>query len=168
MKISIIAAVAENNVIGKDNDLIWDIPRDMKFFKEKTKGHYVIMGRRNYDSIPEKYRPLPGRPNVIVTRQEGFKAPNCHVVNSIEEGIKLATEKGETEIFIIGGGQIYKDTIERKLANTMYLTWIHHDFEGDTFFPEFNNEEWTETAREKVTADEQNPYSFDFTTYTLN
>ena len=167
MKISIIAAVAENNVIGKDNDLIWDIPRDMKFFTKKTKGHFVIMGRRNYDSIPEKYKPLPGRPNVIVTRQKDFTAPNCDVVNSIEEGIKLATEQGETEVFIIGGGQIYKDAIERKLANTMYITWIHHIFDGDTYFPEFSTEEWKEVDREKVLADERTPYNFDFTTYSI-
>jgi len=88
MKVSIIVAIAHNNVIGKDNDLVWHLPKDMKFFMDTTLNHYVIMGRKNYDSIPEKYRPLKNRTNVVVTRKQGFKASECVVVNSIEEGIK--------------------------------------------------------------------------------
>jgi dihydrofolate reductase len=90
MIVSMIAAVAENNAIGKDNDLIWNLPVDMKFFKDTTKGHYVLMGRKNFESIPHKYRPLPGRPNVIITRQKGYAAPEAQVVNSIKEGLKIA------------------------------------------------------------------------------
>ena len=113
MVVSLIVAVSENKVIGKDNDLVWHLPTDMKFFKDTTKGHFVIMGRRNYESIPHKYRPLPNRTNVIVTRQDNYKAEGCLVVNSVEEAIKLAQKSGDKEPFVIGGGQIYKHAIEQ-------------------------------------------------------
>ena len=116
MKVSLIAALGSNREIGKDNDLIWHLPKDMKFFTETTTNHFVIMGRKNYDSIPEKYRPLKNRTNVIVTRQKGFHAENCVVVNSVEEGIALAKFEGETECFIIGGAQIYDYSLKHDLA----------------------------------------------------
>src|ERR1035437_7885391 len=106
--ISIIVAVAENNVIGKDNSLIWHLPADMKYFKEKTSGHCVITGRKNYESIPAKFRPLPNRTNIVITRQANFKALGATVVSSIEEAIEKAKQRGDTEIFIIGGAEIYK------------------------------------------------------------
>ena len=165
MRVSIIAAVAKNKAIGKDNDLIWDLPRDMKFFTETTKGRYVIMGRRNYDSIPLKYKPLPKRPNVVVTRQEQFVAEKCDVVNSIAEGLEIARNKGEEEAFVIGGGQIYRNALENKLVDRMYITWIDEEFEADTFFPDFKEEEWEVVNSESFEKDEKNPYNFTIKTY---
>ena len=107
MIISLIAAIAENLVIGKNNDLPWNLPDDMKYFMQTTKGHYVIMGRKNYDSIPEKFRPLPNRTNIVITRQKAFQAPGCIVVNSIEDALKIPEKSGEEEIFIIGGAELY-------------------------------------------------------------
>jgi len=162
MTISIIAAVSENGVIGKDNDLPWHLPADMKFFKDTTEGHHVIMGRKNYLSIPEKYRPLPNRPNVVVTRQGDFKAEGCIVVNSIEEGIETAKNNGDAEAFIIGGGEIYKQSLELGLVDKMYITRIHADFDGDVFFPEYDQEKWIEISREENHPDDRNPHSFTF------
>ena len=168
MIVSMIAAVASNGVIGKDNDLIWDLPKDMKFFMDTTRGHHVIMGRRNYDSIPEKYRPLKGRANVIVTRQVGLDLEGCDVVNSIEEGIRIAKESGESECFIIGGGQIYKKALELGVVDKMYLTHIEDSFDGDTFFPEFDTQNWsTETIMSHL-KDETNPHSFEVLAYSKN
>ncbi|MCC7302137.1 MAG: dihydrofolate reductase [Bacteroidia bacterium] len=132
MKISIIVAVAENGVIGKDNRLIWRLPDDMKFFKEKTQGHHVITGRRNYESIPEKFRPLPGRINLVVSRSETYTAPGAQVFHSIEEAIEYAAGRGEEECFIIGGGEVYRQCLSR--ANRVYLTRVHGRPDGDTYF----------------------------------
>ena len=121
MRVSIIVAVSENGVIGKDNDLIWHMPTDMKFFKETTKSHHVIMGRKNFESIPHKFRPLPGRTNIIVTRQLDYNAESCIVVNSIEEALLIAKKNGEEEAFIIGGGEIYKLAL-RKILFIKYIT----------------------------------------------
>ena len=161
MKVSLIVAVAENGVIGKDNNLIWHLPKDMKFFKETTKGHHVIMGRKNFESIPHKYRPLPNRPNIIITRQANYTAPECMVVNSVEEALKIAKINGEKEAFIIGGGQIYKIALEKKLIDTVYLTQVHHSFDGDTFFPELTKE-WIEVERINCKADEKHAYDYSF------
>ena len=161
MKVSLIVAVSENGVIGKDNDLIWHLPKDMKFFKETTQGHHVIMGRKNFESIPHKFRPLPNRTNVIITRQSDYKAEGCLVVNSVEESIEIAKQNGDTEPFIIGGGQIYKIALEQNLVDRIYLTRIHHPFEGDTFFPELNSD-WEEVKREDCYADEKNKYNYSF------
>ena len=109
MKVSLIVAVAENGVIGKDNDLIWHLPKDMRFFKETTMGHHVIMGRKNFESIPHKYRPLPDRTNIVITRQSEYKAEGCIVVNSVETALEIAKNNGDIEHFIIGGGQIYRN-----------------------------------------------------------
>ena len=114
MIVSLIVAVSENKVIGKDNDLVWNLPTDMKFFKDTTKNHFVIMGRRNYESIPSKFRPLPNRTNVIVSRQEKLEAEGCIVVDSIEKAIELAKVAKDQEPFIIGGGQIYKYAIDNQ------------------------------------------------------
>ena len=130
MKVSLIVAVAENGVIGKDNDLIWHLPKDMRFFKETTMGHHVIMGRKNFESIPHKYRPLPDRTNIVITRQSEYKAEGCVVVNSIEAALEVAKQNGDHEPFIIGGGQIYKITLENNLVDRIYLTKIYHAFDG--------------------------------------
>lgn len=163
MKISMIAAVAENNVIGKDNDLIWRLPDDMKFFMKKTTGHHVIMGRKNFESLPPKYSPLPNRTNIVMTRQKDFNIEGAHVVNSIEDALKIAREDGEDEAFIIGGGDIYKLGLER--ADMMYITEIKESFEGDAFFPEYDQEKWEEIERIPHAPDERHKYAFDFVTY---
>jgi dihydrofolate reductase len=165
MKVSLIVAVAENMVIGKDNDLIWHLPKDMKFFKTTTESHYVIMGRRNYESIPDKYRPLPNRPNIIVTRQQNFVAEKCDVVNSIEAALEIAKTNNEAEAFVIGGGQIYRLALEKDLIDTMYITHIHQSFDGDTYFPEVDLNIWKETNRTESKADEKNAYDFSIVTY---
>src|SRR5687768_18418770 len=108
MIISMIAALSKNRVIGKNNDLPWKLPDDMKFFMEKTKGHHAIMGRKNYESIPQKFKPLPNRTNIVVTRQKNFDAPGCIVVDSIDNGLAIAKDNQEAETFIIGGAEIYK------------------------------------------------------------
>lgn len=161
--ISIIVAAAENNAIGKNNDLIWNLPSEMKYFRDTTMGHCVIMGRKNYDSIPEKYRPLSNRTNIIVTRQKNFEAPECIVVGSIEEAIEKAKEISDTEIFIIGGAQIYAQSIE--LADKIYLTRVHHIFDGDAFFPDLDLRKYKTRSSLFVMADEKNQYSFTLNVY---
>lgn len=166
--VSIIAAVAENDVIGKDNDLIWHLPADLKFFKDTTSGHHVIMGRRNYDSIPDKYRPLPGRTNVIVTRNKEFQAENCLVFHSLREAIEHAINAGDKEPFVIGGGQIYKLALEENLVDRMYLSHVHEEFEGDTFFPEFDETNWDIVSVNVHPADDKNPHAFTVRVYEKN
>lgn len=163
MIVSLIVAVSENNVIGKDNDLVWNLPDDMKFFKKTTNGHFVIMGRKNYESIPEKFRPLPNRTNVIITRQTNFQAKDCLVVNDINQALDLAKNAQEQEAFIIGGGQIYQLALQNDLVDRIYLTRIHDEFEGDTFFPELS-EQWKEVHRQWHPADEKHNSSFSFIT----
>jgi dihydrofolate reductase len=159
MKVSLIVAVSQNGVIGKDNDLIWHLPKDMKFFKDTTMGHHVIMGRKNFESIPHKFRPLPNRTNIIITRKSDYKAEDSIVVNSVEEALKVAKSNGENEAFIIGGGQIYKLALEANLIDRIYLTKIHHSFDGDTFFPELSSD-WEEVNREDCFQDENHKYNY--------
>lgn len=163
MIISLIAAMAENRVIGKDNDLPWRLPDDMKFFMQTTKGHHVIMGRKNYDSLLDKFKPLPDRSNIVVTRQKNFNAPGCIVVNGIEKGIEIARNNKEQELFIIGGAEIYKLTLS--VAHRIYLTEIKAIVEGDTYFPEFQSTEWKEVSRQPHPADDRHRYAFDFVIY---
>lgn len=162
MIVSIIVAAAENNVIGKDNDLIWHLPDDMQFFKQKTSGHHVLMGRRNYESIPQKFRPLPKRENIVVSRGDYESTPPLHYVKSIAEGLRIAEENGEEELFVIGGGEIYRQSME--LANRLYLTRVHAEFEGDTYFPQIGSE-WREVSRKEHPADERHEYAFTFIEY---
>lgn len=163
MIISLIAAIAQNRVIGKDNDLPWRLPNDMKYFMQTTLGHHVVMGRKNYDSLPTKFKPLPNRTNIVVTRQSDFKADGCAVVNSLEDGITLAKSNGETELFIIGGAQIYQQALP--MSELLYLTEIKSDIEGDTYFPEINKKEWHEISRKAHSADERHRFAFDFVVY---
>ncbi len=165
MKVSLIVAVASNGVIGKDNDLIWYLPRDLNYFKRTTQGHAVIMGRRNYESIPEKYRPLPGRTNIVVTRQNEYEAPGCKVVNSLESALALANEIDDDEPFIIGGGQIYKESLQENIVNRLYITEVHADFEGDTYFPCIDEDVWEEVTREHHPADARHAFAHSFVVY---
>src|SRR6185369_7714358 len=144
MTISMIAALARNGVIGKANDLPWHLPDDMKFFMQTTKGHHVIMGRKNYESLPEKFRPLPNRINIVVTRQKDFHAPGCKVVHSLEEAIELVKSSSETEVFNIGGAEIFTQGLS--MADRLYLTEIDTILEGDTYFPEIDKSIWKETS----------------------
>lgn len=163
MIISLIAAVAQNRVIGKNNDLPWHLPDDMKYFMKTTSGHHVIMGRKNYESIPEKFRPLPNRNNIVVTRQKNYDAPLCRVVNSVEEAIAIAKNENAHETFIIGGAEIYKYAMP--FTQRMYLTEIHASVEGDTYFPEIDKSEWNEVSRMHHPVDERHKHSFDMVVY---
>ena len=162
--VSLIVAVSTNRVIGKDNDLAWVLPLDLKYFKETTKNHYVIMGRKNFESIPEKYRPLPNRTNVIVTRNKDYQAEGCIVVSSIEKALELAKNAKDQEPFIIGGGQIYKYAIENNLVDKIYLTRVHAQIEGDTFFEDLNNE-WKLVCETTNKADHRHAFDFTFLIY---
>jgi dihydrofolate reductase len=163
MIVSLIAAMAENRVIGKNNDLPWKLPDDMKFFMQTTKNHHVVMGRKNYDSLQDKFKPLPNRTNIVVTRQQQFNAPGCIVVNSIEKALEIGKNNQEAELFIIGGAEIYK--LSLKYADKIYLTEIHSEVDGDTFFPQFDKTVWKETTRTKHAKDEKHIFAFDFVTY---
>lgn len=163
MIISLIAALSKNQVIGKNNDLPWHLPDDMKYFMQTTKEHYVIMGRKNYESIPEKFRPLPNRTNIVVTRKKDFQAPNCIVVHSVEAGLTFARQANQQETFIIGGAEIY--TLGLPIANRLYLTEIDAEIAGDTFFPAIRKDEWLEVSRKHHTADARHAYAFDFVLY---
>lgn len=156
--IALVVAMAENNVIGKENKLIWHLPADLKFFKNLTTGHPIIMGRKTYESIG---KPLPNRTNIIITRQPDFKAESCLVAHSLSEALMMAQQL-DSDIFVIGGAEIYNQAMF--LADTIYLTEVHHKFEGDTFFPEIDPLLWVETAREEHQADEKNPYDYAFVT----
>lgn len=136
--LSMIAALDVQNGIGKNNDLMWNLPADMQFFKTTTKGHVVIMGRKNYDSIPEKYRPLAGRTNVVLSRQKDFVAPGCLVFDSLATCLEnLSLEEGQ-KVFIIGGAQIYDLALQTGLVSDLFLTHIDKTYGADTFFPAFD------------------------------
>ena len=154
MTISIIVAIGENHAIGKNNQLLWHIPADLKHFKDITSGHSIIMGRKTFDSVG---KPLPKRRNIVVSRQD-LTIPGCEVVKSIEEGLTLCA--GEDEVFIGGGAEIYRMAMQK--TNRIYLTIIHKNYDADTFFPEINQDEWEEKQREDHQPDEKNklPYSF--------
>lgn len=155
--ISLIAALAENGVIGQNNALPWRLPEDLKRFRRLTTGHAVIMGRRSYESIG---RPLPDRANIVVTRDSAFRAPGCTVVRSVEEALEAAA--GDNEVFVIGGGQIYAQALAR--ADRLYLTLVHADIGGDVFFPRFDADDWREISRVYHTADERHAHAFSFVT----
>lgn len=156
--ITIIAAVAENNALGKDNKLIWHLPADLKRFKKVTANHHVIMGRKTFESLR---KPLPNRTNIVVTRNTNFRAQNCIVVNSLQQA--LESVKNDESPFILGGAEIYKQAI--KIADKLDITFVHHKFEADVFFPEINKSIWEETSREHFKADEKNNYDYSFVTF---
>lgn len=165
MIVSLIVAVAENSAIGFNNDLIWHLPNDMKYFKETTLNHHIITGRKNYISIPEKYRPLASRTNIVLTHNSDFKADNCFIKHTLESAISFAKENGETEVFIIGGGQIYQEALSKKLIDRMYITYVHETFDADTFFPDYDLTDWKITKEEKHQTDEKHKHSYTFVVY---
>lgn len=163
MIVSAIAALSRNRVIGKNNDLPWRLPDDMKFFMETTKGHHVIMGRKNYDSLHEKYKPLPQRTNIVITRQQDFKAPGCIILHAIEPGLDIARKNSERECFIIGGSEIY--SLAMPYTTRLYMTEIDAVIDGDTFFPEIDPRDWKEISRTHHPADQRHAYAFDIVVY---
>ena len=163
MIISIIAALSRNRVIGKNNDLPWHLPDDMKYFMQTTKGHYVIMGRKNYESIPEKFRPLPNRTNIVITGQKNFRAPGCKVVSSLDEALDIPRQANQQEVFVIGGSKVYNESLAK--ADRLYLTEIHAEINGDIYFPEIDWRLWSEKKRIKHTDDSRHAFSFDFVNY---
>lgn len=159
-----VVAASDNNAIGYQGKLLWNLPLDMQFFKNITLGHQVLMGRKSWDALPPKFRPLPGRPNIVVTRQQNFEANDSKVVKTIEEGIAFAKADGEDELMIIGGGEIYKQALP--VTDRVYLTRVHHTFEtADAFFPELPAIEWKQTNIEPHLPDEKHKYAFDFLVY---
>ena len=161
--ISLVAAMSKNRVIGVNNALPWHIPEELQHFKQLTMGKPMIMGRKTFDSIG---KPLPNRTSVVITRNTDLTIEGCVMVNSLEDAILEAQKIETTEAFIIGGAAIYELAID--LVNTMYVTEIHHPFEGDAFFPSINKDTWKEVAREKHFKDEKHAYDFDFVTYERN
>ncbi len=158
-----IAAMGSNRVIGKDNDIPWHLPDDFKFFKNTTKGHHVIMGRKNWESLPHSFQPLPGRPNVVITRQENYQPEGAQVVPSLDDALEIARSNNEPEAFIIGGGEIYRMGLE--IADRIYLTEINGEFDGQVTFPDFDKSIWKEESREHHPKDDRHKYSFDFVVY---
>ncbi len=159
-KISIIAAVAENNAIGKNQQLLWSLPEDMKRFKTLTTGHAVIMGRKTFESLPKGA--LPNRKNVVLTTLPEAGFVNCFACESMRDALEICEK--EAEIFVIGGAMVYRQAL--RLADTMYLTRVHHVFEdATTFFPIVNFDEWEETERKEFPADEKHAYPYTFLTY---
>lgn len=157
--LTIIAAVAKNNALGKNNDLIWRLPSDLKRFKNLTKGHHVIMGRKTFESLG---RPLPNRTTIIITRNPDYAAEGCIVVDSLEKAILEA--KSDNNPYILGGGEIYKQALA--YADIMDITEVHHSFdEADTFFPKIDFSNWEEINREDHQADDKHKYDYSFVTY---
>jgi len=158
MTISIIAALASNRVIGLNNSLPWHLPADLRHFKRMTMGHYLLMGRKTFESFDGL---LPGRTIVVITRQADYCHKGVYTVHSLSDAVNLAEE--EEDVFIAGGAEIYTKALS--LAECMYLTLIHQDFQGDTFFPEFDKNDWKLTDRKDYGSDDENPYPFSFVTY---
>ncbi|MBI3034899.1 type 3 dihydrofolate reductase [Candidatus Woesearchaeota archaeon] len=153
MIISLIVAMDENRAIGCRNKLPWNLPSELQYFREATKGKPVVMGRKTYESIG---RPMPERLNIIITRDKNYTADGCIVVNSIQDAIKAA--KGSHEIMVIGGSEIYR--LFLPIANRLYVTKVHGKFEADTYFPEFNENEWLKSREKFVEKDNENKYSY--------
>lgn len=157
MILSLLVAADENNVIGKDNKLPWYLPNDLKYFKNQTWGMPVLMGRKTFESIG---KPLQGRKSIVITRSKDWKHEDAEVVHSVYEAIGKAKEFGVKEIFVIGGAEIFKTAFEN--ANRIYLTRIHHQFDGDVYFPEVSYNEWKLVKSRFCNVDEKNAYSHTF------
>ena len=153
-----IAAIGLNNELGKDNQLIWHLPNDFKRFKTLTTGHYIIMGRKTFESFP---KPLPNRTHVIITRQKNYVAENCIVVDSLKKAIAICPK--DEDVYVIGGGEIYKQSIEH--VDKLEITRVYHSFEADTFFPEIDTTKWELVSEEFHAKDEKHAYDFCFQTY---
>ncbi|MEY4560920.1 MAG: dihydrofolate reductase FolA [Pseudomonadota bacterium] len=160
--LALIAAVARNGVIGHDNQLLWRLPEDMKYFKRSTLGHPVIMGRKTWDSVPERFRPLPDRHNIVVTRQPGWQAAGATTTHSLDEAL-AAVQPDANRVFVIGGGELYAAAMP--LADELLITEIDHPFEGDAHFPEWDRNAFVEVSREHHQAAAPNDFGFSFVVY---
>lgn len=159
--ITIIAAIGERNELGKNNDLIWHLPADLKRFKKVTTGHTIIMGRNTFESIG---KPLPNRRSIIITRNKDYNQEGCVVVHTLEEAITLVSNHDQA--FIIGGAQIYKEAMTKGLVDALDITKVYQEFDADVFFPEINENQWTLTTREDFSPDEKNKYKYSFLNFT--
>lgn len=161
MKISLVAAIAENNAIGKNNDLLWNLPADFKHFKETTSGHFILMGRKTFESFP---KPLPNRTHLIITRQKSYPVPdNCFAFTSIRDALKFAKQQNQETVYVIGGGEIYKETMS--IANELVVTHVNAEFDdADAFFPEIISD-WKMISEEFHKSNEKNTYDFTITVY---
>ncbi|MBD1381602.1 dihydrofolate reductase [Metabacillus arenae] len=157
--ISFMLAMDENRVIGKDNDLPWHLPADLAYFKKTTMGHPIVMGRKTFESIG---KPLPGRENIIVTTNQSYNQPGCKVVHSIQELMDYISRLKQEETFIIGGAKLFEGTLP--YADRLYITLIHETFDGDTYFPEIN-QDWRIVSQHAGKKDENNPYEHEFVVY---
>lgn len=164
MKYALIVAIGKNNEIGKNNDLLWHLPRDMKFFKDTTAGQIVVMGRKNWESIPKKFRPLPNRENIVLTRNKDYEAEGAAVIENFND-IDSAIKNNNKKCFIIGGAQIYDIALQEGSVNEMFITHVHESFDADTFFPTVNWEDWQEEVLLNFEKDEKNPHSFTIKRY---
>jgi dihydrofolate reductase len=167
MRVAMIWAMAENRVIGRDNKLPWHLPNDLKYFKRLTTGKPVVMGRKTYESIG---RPLPNRVNIVVTRDESFKADGVKIVHSLQAAMDLAEAEslvsGADEVIIMGGAEIYKQGLE--FADRLYITFVHAEVPGDAFFPEFELSQYQEVGRDDFYADGPNPFDYSFCIFDKN
>lgn len=159
LNLSIIAALDKNNAIGYRNNLLCYLPADLKHFKQLTSGHSIVMGRKTFESLPKGA--LPNRKNIVLSKNKNFHCENCIIIRSVDELFNI--DHDDDEIFIIGGAQIYSLFIDK--ANMLYLTHIHHEFKADTFFPEFNVENWKIIEKKDFEADDKNKFNFSFITY---
>lgn len=157
--ITIIAAIGKNNALGKDNQLLWRLPKDLKHFKSLTENHPVVMGRKTYESIGKA---LPNRTNIVVSRKDNWFEENILIVSKLKEALKFAKKINEN-FFILGGGEIYKQTME--LADKLEITYVEEDFEADTFFPKIDLKIWQKTNEEFHAKDDKNDHDFYFQTY---
>jgi dihydrofolate reductase len=157
MNIALVVAAAENNVIGKNNQLLWRLPNDTKFFKNTTWGMPVIMGRKTFDSLG---KPLAGRTNIVITRQKNWTAPGAQVVSTLQEAIAAAADTDAKEAYVIGGGEIY--ALALPLAQRIYLTRVHTKLDGDAYFPEFDQQQWELLSNLDFPADEKHAYAYSF------
>jgi dihydrofolate reductase len=160
MIIALVLAVSENGMIGKDNALPWRLPADLRYFRKVTASYPLIMGRKTFDSVG---RPLPGRRNIVISRQSNLQVPGCDVVHSLSEAIELAQSSGAAQVSIVGGAEIFRQALP--LAHRIYLTRIHANFPGDAFFAIPNPRDWKETSREDHPADAENPFPYSFIIY---
>jgi dihydrofolate reductase len=160
MAIKLIVAMDKERGIGKNNDLMWHLPADMKFFRETTTSHIVVMGRKNWDSIPEKFRPLPNRENVVLTRNTDFTADGARIFHSMQDCLSHYESEDQKHMFIIGGGEIYRQALDLKCVSEMYITHVDAVYGADTFFPEFEEEKWEVREILNWEKDEKNEAGF--------
>ena len=158
--ISLIVAASEKNAIGINNQLLWHLPNDLKFFKNKTWGMVVIMGRKTFEAVN---KPLPGRVNIVITKQENWMAENVWVAKDLDDALKQAATTNCKEIFIIGGGEIYRQSME--MADKIYMTRVHAEMDGDTFFPVIDESKWQLKENLDFTSDEKHAYPYSFQTW---